>query len=254
MYAFNNSHVTLVNCSLINNTAKMDGGAVYASNSQVTLGNCSLINNTAIRHGGAISCTDSLLVESDLKGLVLVTDSYLNSNKAGQDGGGIQVKYAQITMKRCSLINNEAKQDGGAVNINTDEIDDENILIDNNFTGNTAMNGGALRVIRRKVTLKGCHMIDNSAKQDGGSVFITDRSTLVIEDSVFTQNLCWKDGGAIMVHLSSNMSLASVQFVNNTALSGGGAVMIRDHSELFDTESIFMQNLARGFGEYDQPL
>ena len=53
-----------------------------------------------------------------------------------------------------------------------------------------------------------------------------------------------------MVHLSSNMSLASVQFVNNTAGSGGGAVILLDHSELQDTGSIYMQNLARGFGEY----
>ena len=44
--------------------------------------------------------------------------------------------------------------------------------------------------------------------------------------------------------------MASVEFVNNTAESGGGAVMILDHSELFDSGSIYMQNLARGFGEY----
>ena len=126
-------------------------------------------------------------------------------------------------MKRSSLSNNEAKQSGGAVNIDIDEIDADNILIDNNFTGNTAMNGGALRVTRRKVTLIGCHMINNSAKQDEG---------------------------AIKVHVHSVIHMASVQFVNNTAGSGGGAVMILDHSELFDTGSIFMQNLARGFGEY----
>ena len=46
------------------------------------------------------------------------------------------------------------------------------------------------------------------------------------------------------------MSLASVQFVNNRAGSGGGAVMVLDHSELQDTGSIYIQNLARGFGEY----
>ena len=249
-----NSHVTLDNCSLINNTAGVGGGAVRAwANSHVTLGNCSLINNTASDDGGAISY-DRYFAHSDLKGSVLLTDSHLKSNTAGRDGGAIHIKYAQITMKRCSLSNNQAKQDGGAVNINIDEIDTENILIDNNFTGNTAMNGGALTVIRRKVTLKGCHMIDNSAKQDGRSIFITDRSTLIIEDSVFTQSSCRKNGGAIMVHLRSNMSLASVQFMNNTAGSAGGAVMILDHSELLDTGSIYMQNLARGFGEYGVTL
>ena len=198
--------------------------------------------------GGAVSY-DRLFGLSDLKGSALLTDSHLNSNRAGQDGGAINIKYAQITMKKCSLINNEAKQDGGAVNIIIDEIDAENILTEYNFTGNTAMNGGALRVTRRKVTLKGCHMIDNSAKQDGGSIFITDRSTLIIEDSVFTQSSCRTNGGTIMVHLRSNMSLASVHFANNTAGSAGGVVMILDHSELLDTGSIYMQNLARGFGE-----
>ena len=248
--ARDNSHVTLGNCSLVNNTAGEGGGAVFAfDNSHVTLGSCSLINNTAGRDGGAVFY-DRRFAQLDLKGSVLLTDSHLNSIRAGQDGGAIHIEYAQITMKRCSLINNEAKQDGGAVNINIDEIDAENILTDNNFTGNTAMNGGALRVIRRKVTLKGCHMIDNSAKQDGGSIFITDNSKLVIEDSVFTQRSCRKNGGAIIVHLKSNTSLASVQFVNNTAGSGRGAMMVLDYSELQDTGSVFMQNLARGFGEY----
>ena len=58
------------------------------------------------------------------------------------------------------------------------------------------------------------------------------------------------DGGAIKVHEHSVIHMASVQFVNNTAGSGGGAVMVLDHSELQDTGSIYIQNLARGFGEY----
>ena len=232
------SHVTLGNCLLINNTAEeWGGGAVYASNSHVTLGNCSLINNTAL-WGGAVYAEDNshitfvrvvsytiFFAQRDLKGSVLLTDSHLNSNMAGYTGGAIQVEDAQITMMRCSLSNNQAKQNGGAINIYTgsEKIGPKNILIDNNFTGNTAMNGGALRVIRRKVTLKGCCMIDNSAK---------------------------KDGGAIKIDVLSVIHMASVQFVNNTAGSGGGAVMVLDHSELLDTGSIFMQNLARGFGEY----
>ena len=59
-----NSHVTLGNCSLINNTASRDGGAVYArDNSRVTVGNCSLINNTAwtdengVSYGTGVCCT-----------------------------------------------------------------------------------------------------------------------------------------------------------------------------------------------------
>ena len=221
VFAFG-SQVTLGNCSLINNTAGEDGGAVFALGSQVTLGNCSLINNTAM-WGGAVSAYIYRLFVYYLKVSVLLTDSHLNSNRAGQDGGAIHIKYAHITMKRCSLSNNEAKQDGGAVNIDIDGIDTDNILIDNNFTGNTAMNGGALRVTRIKITLKGCRMIDNSAKQDGG---------------------------AIKVHVQTVINMASVQFVNNTAGSGGGAVMVLDHSELQDTGSIYIQNLARGFGEY----
>ena len=272
VHAWDNSDVTLGNCSLINNTARDNGGAVYAwCDSHVTLGNCSLIKSTAMSGGAVytwwyshVTLDNCSLINNTAKGtggavyignaksLLKITDSHFISNRAGHDGGGIHVFNGQMTMKRCSLINNEAKQDSGAIDIysKSEEIATENTLIDNNFTGNTAINGGALRVTRRKVTLKGCHMIDNSAKQDGGSIFITDKSKLVIEDSFVIQNSCRKNGGAIMVHLSSNMSLASVQFVNNTAGSGGGAVMILDHSELFDTGSIFMQNLARGFGEY----
>ena len=77
-----NSHVTLGNCSLINNTANW-GGAVYAwHNSNITLSNCSLINNTARRYGGAVSY-ERFFAQTHLKGSVLLTDSHLNSNRAG---------------------------------------------------------------------------------------------------------------------------------------------------------------------------
>ena len=102
MYAWHNSHVTLGNCSLINNTARWGGAVNAEDNSHVTLGNCSLINNTARWYGGAVFYAGSYAL-IDFKGSVLLTDSDLNSNRAGRDGGAIHIKYAQITMKRCSL-------------------------------------------------------------------------------------------------------------------------------------------------------
>ena len=91
MSAEDNSHVTLGNCSLINNTAgrRCDGGAVSANtrNSHVTLGNCSLINNTA-EWGGAVNAWHE----------------------------------SQVTLGNCSLINNTAGRDGGAVNAWDDSL------------------------------------------------------------------------------------------------------------------------------------
>ena len=61
MNAWDDSQVTLGNCSLINNTAEYQGGAVFADNIQVTLGDCSLINNTAWRGGAVRACSHVIL-------------------------------------------------------------------------------------------------------------------------------------------------------------------------------------------------
>ena len=92
----NNSQVTWDTCSLIHNTAKWseEGGIGVVRtgyNSQVTMGNYSLINHTAGRDRGTVSAHYNCQAK--------LTDSYLISSRARQDGGATQITDTQMTIK-----------------------------------------------------------------------------------------------------------------------------------------------------------
>ena len=271
VYAYDNSNVTLGNCSLINNTARWWGGAVSAwVNSQVTLGNCSLINNTVVGFGGAVTAVNSQVI--------LGNCSLINNTAIG--GGAVFAYNSCVTLGNCSLINNTASDEGGAVYT----YDNSNVTLGNcSLINSTAMGGGAVFANNSCVTLGNCSLINNSAGEDGGAVSYSMvsvesdfKGSVLLTDSHLNSNRAGRDGGAIQVeyaqitmkrcslsnneaqqdgaaikvHVQSVIHMTSVEFVNNTAGSGGGAMMVLDHSELQDTGSIYMQNLARGFGEY----
>ena len=118
------------------------------------------------------------------------------------------------------------------------------------FAYNTADDGGAIVVLYATLHIADSNFMSNRANQDGGSIFITDRSSLAAEKSVFTNNSCRRDGGAIKIEMSSNTDMISNKFVDNTAGSGGGAVMVLDGSVVRDSVNLYSQNTAQGFGNH----
>ena len=65
--------------------------------------------------------------------------------------------------------------------------------------------------------------MSNSAKGNGGAVYIVDGSECNIANSNFTKNNA-VNGGAIYVGKNSNVTIQDTSFINNTASGQGGAI------------------------------
>ncbi|UTB33155.1 MAG: chitobiase/beta-hexosaminidase C-terminal domain-containing protein [Methanobacterium sp. ERen5] len=135
-------NLTLLNCTLVNNTASANGGAVDsrsggfsiggsgASNVQLNVINSTFITNTANQikgEGGAIN------FES---GTFNINNSTFISNSAS-DSGAVLGSSATLNFVNSKFINNTAVTDGGAIRVLSSTANINGCT----FNGNTASNG-----------------------------------------------------------------------------------------------------------------
>jgi len=96
--------------------------------------------------------------------------------------------------------------------------------------------------------------IGNGDEKNGGAIFCSNTSNLIIENSLFVQNYCEWDGGAIYLGNSSNVNINDCMFLQNDCGFYGGSMIVYDSDPILDgctfkqnTSSIF----AAGFSFWD---
>ncbi|WP_295596954.1 hypothetical protein [uncultured Methanobrevibacter sp.] len=121
-----NALLNLKNCTLINNNAQYNGGAISLQykTAKANIDNCSFIGNSATSHGGAIYSGSG---ENDVN----ITNCYFKENSAKRGGAIYQVSVQNSTFEK-----NTAKDTGGAMYCN----DAYNCY----FKENNANRGGAI--------------------------------------------------------------------------------------------------------------
>ncbi|MEH2513652.1 outer membrane autotransporter protein [Nitrobacteraceae bacterium AZCC 1564] len=239
--------------TLENNTATVDGGAIYA-NGDVTIGSASnaavvrLKNNNATFNGGAIYGLNSIRITGALtadsntatngsggaintEANVLINgNTTLNHNTAAGFGGAIHAGGGNGTVTIVGSLNASANTagNGGAI------ASDRGISITDNLTanGNTASQGGALFVgngdVSVATTSGNVTLENNSATINGGAIYangnVSIGSTLNNAGTLtLTGNTAGTDGGAIFA--LGGVTLFGTDISSNTATNGnGGAV------------------------------
>ena len=135
---------TVTNCNFVNNTASVDGGAVYfyfVSTGTVT--NCNFVNNTASVDGGAVYFSQG----------GNVTNCNFTDNTATYYGGAVYFG-TDGTVTNCNFTNNSARE-GGAIWIFSSNV------TNNNFANNKAdYAGGAISGCGEVIN---CNFTDNNA-------------------------------------------------------------------------------------------
>ena len=207
---FHNCNVE--NCNFTNNTAEIQGGAVFGANAS----NCNFIQNQAESGGAVVNSVlyDCTLTENQAEGwggAMLIGIAYgcnFTGNYAGDYGGAMYSSDAYD----CNFIENHAGGEGGAI---------MGMLACNcNFTGNYAVNdGGAIY----DVDAYNCTFTGNHAGRDGGAVYvdvgILDEDESEVYNCNFTGNYAGRYGGAIFGADAYNST-----FTENQAEYSGGAI------------------------------
>ncbi|MBI5030469.1 MAG: hypothetical protein HZB51_08075 [Chloroflexi bacterium] len=218
------SHVTLVNTDVYSNTGANGGGFYIGSGSIVTYSaDSDIYNNTAATGGGAI-------VYGRLIGFDTSSDMYQNS---ATDGGGIAVMGGQVQLDNADVVANTAASRGGGFYVASNGI----ITLTNSvFVGETApccqsaqYGGGiyadASRVILGSVTTT---VMNNTATNDGGGIYLTNASRLVVTGSNLGYSGSVTSGndavfGAGLFAISSTVEFTG-QIINNIATNSGGGL------------------------------
>ena len=203
--------VKINNAHFITNQAVM-GGALSTDNTKITLSNSFFIENNAFQEGGTLYSQGYSVTSYN---------STFQKNMATIDGGVFMVINTDLSINQSFFSFNTVTNDGGVIcATNFDFEDDKIIIINSNFSDNSAHAGGVLAAYDVYVLVKdNCHFRKNKARICGGAVYVSGGS-LNINSSVFSQNTVQHLGGAIysgFADLSINVTL----FINNAAEVGG---------------------------------
>ncbi|WP_133241925.1 right-handed parallel beta-helix repeat-containing protein, partial [Methanobrevibacter thaueri] len=246
------------NCTFINNTANIGGGAVRVNNDAAgwNFYNSTFINNTALstlgdgrgvpNGGGAIwSCVQEVSVYGS---------SFINNS--GSYGGALRGSFNTYDSE---LINNTAfNGNGGGIDVTIDDIVSPRPslrYINTTFIGNTAKGdraderaqGGALHMYHiEHVDIVDCECYNNTADR-GGAVDLFIIATVSVENSTFENNTAISEGGGFFINATSSPTeFRNSDISNNRAGTDGGAIYLITEGAFFDNITSNNNTAARG--------
>ena len=222
IYFYESSHVNIMYCNFINNTASGDGGAIYFGSTchMNTVTNCNFTDNQASGDGGAVYFEDD----------GTVTNCNFNNNTA-YNGGAIDIGYGIV--ENCSFSDNSASGFGGAIRFRV-----EGTVTNCSFSDNSAgANGGAIFAFRASV--ENCNFTVNTANPFGGAIYVNNG---IVENCNFTDNTASGDGGAIFFSYDGNVT--NCNFTGNNAINGSAIYFWTTSATNTVSNSRFLNNRA----------
>ncbi|MEE3490250.1 MAG: right-handed parallel beta-helix repeat-containing protein [Methanobrevibacter sp.] len=268
------SNGAVTNCTFVNNTANIGGGAVRVDNNAAgwNFYNSTFINNTALslgddagravpNGGGAIwSCVQEVSVYNSsfrgnkgsfggaLRGSFNTYDSKFIENVAfNGNGGAIDVTIDDIVNPRPTLryenstfINNTAIGSRADIRAQGGALHMYNIqhvdIVDSKFYNNTADRGGAIDLyIINTVNVDNSIIENNTAISEGGGLFINSTDTPSrFTNSNISNNRAGTDGGAICL-FANGAYFENITSVNNTASRGGSSFVRGANTQILNS-------------------
>ncbi len=237
-FGFNAGVIELIDLVITDNTASMDGGAIYCDSfADVHLTDCILSDNVAESAGGAVFTAPEA---------VFTVEHCTIANNQAAEGGGIRFGQSRQTVVRdCYITGNSAGIGGGVMCA----ISASPEIIACVFESNTAEHmGGAVFCTDSEPVISGCQFQSNESFESGGAVY-SKQSTLSIDSTVFTRNRSAK-GGALHTYSDDSCRLDACEFTENQAQATGGA-MASNYGSISVDSCLFSDNQAISGGAID---
>eukprot|EP00210_Caulerpa_lentillifera_P005917 g5657.t1 len=274
---FRGFHSTLImrSNSFSNNTAQVDGGALFlAYTATLNISDATFFNNHAkTGSGGTVHISFNVGLRLDRcsiasgnanisgggvyvymsKSVDIQSCNVSDSTAKKEDGGGIAL-YAvgNITIKDTMVHGNFAASIGGGVSYRNPTISESDRndtklsveLINANFSSNRAKEGGGILLH----SIEALNVINsffngNEAKKDGGGIHMRNVSTIVIQQSTMAGNKAKTGiGGAVYGKTLGILQVAYSHFLANVGCLYGGAISLLETPRVDVKNSHFEKN------------
>ena len=210
IYAKDSQNIRLTNTDIKGCTAKEKGGAIYTESVTGTINGCTLAGNTA-KNGGGI-----YFFNGNYGGSIKIENCTLTGNKAN-NGGAIYAEKESLALAEVTIT-------GGT--IGGEDANDANKAASN--MGNEGR-GGALFIKGATVTLNGCTLMGNTAK-NGGGVYMeggdcTLKALALLKNNKTTE-LASSSGGSIYLKNGTLTMKTGAEISGSGASVSGGGVYI----------------------------
>jgi predicted outer membrane repeat protein len=211
-----NGSLILINITIAN-AYGYSGAGIYNEGSNLNIISCKFINNTADNTGGAI-CNS---IANNLK---IIDSEFMNNQAKNSGGGAIYNDGPNVIIINCNFTNSQAFGAGAIYNYYSS----------GNFT-----------ILKSKfVNNKGLGI-----NSPGGSIVNEASDDMVIDRSIFINNIANFDGGAVYNYYGDRFKVYNSEFIGNRAYNSGSAIY-SDLSYYVDViNSTFSNNSILPFDE-----
>ncbi|PRP81913.1 hypothetical protein PROFUN_10621 [Planoprotostelium fungivorum] len=250
------SGITIRNSRFTRVVSSIDGGAISLTGvfSNVSLSEVQFEGNTAVGAGGSLFISGAA-ERIELKNIVA------RNGRSRLDGGHIYLGVSSaglITVDNCTLTVGNAETNGGAISITG--VDTNMTLSNLNMTSNAAVSrGGAIscKLSAGRLDLYNVS-VSNSNAVSGGAIFLRGTPDQVTLNGVeLTKNTAKNQGGGIYLGTTGNgmISLDDVSMTGSSALYGGAIASLATMQEIRLTNNFISTSSAQqGAGLYFSPL
>lgn len=202
-----NSCLSFINDSFTNNTASVDGGAIYSHGGSLTVTNDTFMDNSAINNGGVVFIEYASL---------LIGTNNIFKNSTASYGGAIYNYFGTVNQTNDKFMNNLATNTGGAIY----NCGSNTILTNDVFTNNSATIYGGVIYNTGSLTVTNDTFLNNRAPY--GGVIFTSTGYLDIIKSTLTNNIAYE--GGVIYNYGSNMNLTGNTITYNKASNKGSTI------------------------------
>jgi PKD repeat protein len=211
--------------------AQGQGRVIYVTGSITpTVENLRLTGGNAAGLGGISGAYDDGGGVYVISATLSMKNNQVYGNTADR-GGGVHVMYSPAALINNAIFANTAGGGGGGVYV---DYSDSALLSGNTITNNIAnFSGGGVFMDNSDAALTAGTVYSNTAS-DGGGVYLTD-SSATLSSTVLLTNTAQTSGGGVLIDARSDATLLrSVVYGNSSAVSGGGVFCNFNQSKLLN--------------------
>lgn len=244
------THVEVAGLSLVRGHSPEgeDGGAVLTYGS-IRLSQCTLANNFAADDGGALAVADS-------NAIAQLDTCQVMQNSCGDDGGALRCYQGELIVNASTVQDNVSPSYGGGLSMNGTVI-----IRNSTFSGNQASgDGGGIRNFGSgSLTCLNTTIVGNMCGIRGGG--ISTASSAEIDFCTIVENQASSFGGGIRVSAGGICSLRNTLLAYNTGSTGddisvsSGMLVSNGYNLVRDTTgSAWIPATAEQLGNAGNPL